>query len=113
MKEKTKFRTKLFRFTTAILFSIFLTLFISNKYGYFEYQKQEQATLTQEQIKQFEQDVKDGKNISLETYTNPTKKNYQTKFSQAGLNLSNSIADLVKRGVENFFGSIDRLVTQS
>lgn len=112
MKDKKKLRTKLFRFTFTILFAIFITLFVSNKYGYFEYQKHEQVTLTQEQIKQFEQDVKEGKNISLEDYKANTNKNYQTRLSQAGLNISNTVADFVKKGVEGFFGSIDKLVTQ-
>lgn len=112
MKDKNKLRTKIFRFTLSILFAIFITLFISNEFGYFEYQKHEQITLTQEQIEKFEQDVKEGKNISLEDYVNNTNKNYQTNFSQMGLNLSNKIADTIKSGVEMFFSSIDKLVTQ-
>lgn len=112
MKDKKKLRTKLFRMTFVILFAIFITLFISNKYGYFEYKKQEQVSLTQEQIKQFEQDVKEGKNISLEDYKDNTNKNYQTKFSQAGLHVSNTLADFIKKGVEGFFGTIDKLVTE-
>lgn len=40
MKEKkVKLRTKVFRFTVIILFIMFLTLFVSNKNGYYEYQK--------------------------------------------------------------------------
>ena len=54
MKEsKTKIQTKIFRLLLGISFTIYITTYISNKYGYYEYKKHEQATLTQEQIKKF------------------------------------------------------------
>ncbi len=112
MKE-IKLRTKIFRITFIILFAIFLTMFISNKYGYYEYKKTEQVTLTQEQIKQFEEDVKNGVNIDLENYLEKTNKNYQTKFSQIGLNISNSVADIVKNGVDGMFKYISKYMVES
>ncbi|MEG2322152.1 MAG: hypothetical protein RSB71_01505 [Bacilli bacterium] len=107
---KVKLRTKVFRLSFIITFAIFFTLFLSNKYGYYEYKKHEQVTLTNEEIKRFEQDVKDGKNTQIGDYLKHTNKNYQTKFSQAGLNLSNSISKVIKSGVESFFASIDKMV---
>ena len=88
-------------------------MFVSNKYGYYEYKKQEQVTLTAEQIKQFEEDVKNGKNIDLENYLEKTNKNYQTKFSQLGLNVSNSIANTIENGVNKLFGYISKFVVES
>lgn len=111
--KPVKLRTKVFRSTVVILFAIFLTMFVSNKYGYYEYKKQEQVTLTAEQIKQFEEDIKNGKNIDLENYLEKTNKNYQTKFSQLGLNLSNSIANTIEKGVNKFFGYISKFVVES
>ena len=113
MKEnKVKLRTKVFRFCITILFVTFLTLFISNKYGYYEYKKHEQVTLTAEQIKQFENDVKDGKSVDIESYLSKTNPNYQTKLSQFGLNISNSISKIVKDGVEGIFSRINKLVEE-
>ncbi len=111
--KQVKLRTKIFRLTFVILFAIFLTMFVSNKYGYYEYKKREQVTLTAEQIKQFEEDVKNGKNVDLENYLEKTNKNYQTKFSQLGLNISNSIANTIESGVNKFFGYISKFVTES
>ena len=111
--KPVKLRTKVFRSTVVILFAIFLTMFVSNKYGYYEYKKQEQVTLTAEQITQFEEDVKNGKNMDLENYLEKTNKNYQTKFSQLGLNISNSIADTIEKGVNKFFGYISKFVVES
>jgi len=109
---KVKLRTKIFRITMLILFAILMTIFISNKNGYYEYQKHEQVTLTEEQIKKFEEDVKNGINIDLENYLKDTTKDYQTKLSQVGLNVSNTLANTVKKGFDNFFKYIGKLVTE-
>lgn len=111
--KKIKLRTKVFRISVSLLFAVFLTVFMSNKYGYYEYKKHEQVALTEEQIKRFEEDIKQGKNVDLEDYVSNTNKNYQTKFSQAGLNLSNGISNIVQKGVESFFSSIEKLVTEN
>lgn len=111
--KKNKMVNKVFKMSLIIMFAIFLTMFFSNKYGYYEYQKSKQVTLTQEQIKKFEDDVKNGKNVQLENYLQDTTKNYQTPLSQMGLNVSNSIAGVVKKGVDGFFGYINKLVNQT
>jgi len=110
--KNIKLRTKVFRITFIILFAVYLTVYISNKYGYYEYKKHEQVTLTNEQIKKFEQDVKDGKEIDIENYVSSVNKNYQTKLSQMGLNLSNGLSSIIKKGVDGFFKYIESLVTQ-
>lgn len=62
MKEsKTKIQTKIFRLLLGISFTIYITTYISNKYGYYEYKKHEQATLTQEQIKNLNKMLKQEK----------------------------------------------------
>lgn len=110
--KKVKLRTKVFRVSFIVLFAIFITVFVSNKYGYYEYKKHEQVTLTEEQIKKFEEDVKNGVSIDIENYVTNTNKNYQTKLSQAGLNISNTLANTVKKGFDNFFNHIGKLVTE-
>lgn len=111
--KKNKLCNNIFKITLIVMFAIFLTMFVSNKYGYYEYKKSRQVTLTQEQIKKFEEDVKNGKNVELENYLQDTTKNYQTSLSQLGLNVSNSLAGVVKKGIDGFFGYINRLVTQN
>ena len=50
--------------------------------------------------------------VVVENYVNGTTKNYQTKLSQMGLNISNGIAGLIKTGVDGFFKYIGNAVTQ-
>ena len=109
--KKTKIINKVFKMTLLISFAIFITMFISNKYGYYDYKKMEKVTLTQEQIKRFEEDVKNGKNVELENYLENTNKNYQTNLSQLGLNASNTLSGIIKKGVDSIFGYINKLVS--
>ena len=113
MKDKKKLPNKIFKMSMVVLFAVFITIFISNKYGYYEYKKLKQVTLTQEQIKKFEEDVKNGVNVEIENYLSDVNRNYQTKLSQAGLDVSNSIAGIVRKGVDGFFGYINKLVTEN
>ena len=46
-------------------------------------------------------------------YLEKTNKNYQTKFSQIGLNISNSVADIVKNGVDGMFKYISKYMVES
>lgn len=112
-EEKIKLRTYIFRTVVIVSFAIFLTLFFGNKYGYYDYKNYEKVSLTQDQIKKFEQDVRDGKQIDLEEYLVNTNKNYHTKLSKAGLNISNGVSRFIKKGVEGFFDSVSKMVTEN
>lgn len=111
--KKVKLRTKVFRISFIILFAVFITTFVSNKYGYYEYKKHEQVTLTNEQIKKFEADIKEGKEIDIEDYTKDITKNYQTKLSQMGLNVSNGASKIIKTSVNSFFKYVDSFINES
>ena len=56
---------KVFKWSFNFLLVIFLTLYFSQLTGYYEYQNYQKMIMTEEQIKQFEQDIKDGKEVSL------------------------------------------------
>lgn len=73
--------------------------------------KRKQTTLTADQIEQFEQDVKDGKEVDIESYLANTNPNYQTKFSKVGLDISKSVSNVVKKGVESF-NQLNKFVTE-
>lgn len=113
MKDKNKLINKTFKMFVIISFAIYLTIFISNKYGYYEYQKLKQVTLTQEQIKKFEEDVKNGNNVEIEDYLDNVNVNYQTKLSQIGLNISNTLSKTISKGVDGFFSYVDKLIEAS
>ena len=113
MIEKKKIRAQLFRIIVIISFVCFLTLFIANRYGYYEFRNYERTMLTLEQIKQFEQDVQDGKEIDLQNYLTNIRKNYQNNISRAGLTISNTVSNIVRRGVEGGFDFISRMINEN
>ena len=48
-----------------VFFLIFIALYIALESGYYDVKMGRKATITEEKLKEFEQDVKDGKNIDL------------------------------------------------
>lgn len=110
--KPTKIRTQVFRVVVIILICHFYDYIYQQQVWLLWYKKHEQVVLTEEQIKQFEQDVKDGKNIDLQNYLENTNKDYQTKFSQLGLNVSNSLANIVKNSVDGFFKYVSKFVVE-
>lgn len=110
MKKDKK--NKIFSRIIIILFVIYITIYISQLTGYYEYKNYQKMVLTKEQVRQFEQDVKDGKNVKLNDYVVNTNKYYQTRLSKAGLDLSNIISDLVQKGISSSFDFLVKLVDE-
>ena len=91
---------------------IFLVMYFSSGNGYYQYELNKKTNLTEEAIKRFEQDVKDGKEIDINDYLVNEKKDYSNNFSRAGLNLSNNIKKIFSEGVKLLFDSIGNLVDE-
>lgn len=106
---KKKIGNQIFKYLFIICFIIFLTIYISQATGYYEYSQYKKKELTEEEIKKFEQDIKDGKEIDIESYI-PKEKNYQNKISQAGLLVSEKIGEYTVKGITFIFGSIGKLI---
>lgn len=105
-------RYKIFKWAFTLLFIIFMTLYFSQLTGYYEYQNYQKMVMTEEQIKKFEQDVRDGKEVDIKDYTENTVRNYDNPFSNLGLNLSKLISGLVEDGVIKLFSSIAGMVNE-
>lgn len=107
---KKKWVNRIFKYVFVLLFIAFLTLYLSQATGYYEYENHQKAALTDEQIKQFEKDVKDGKNIKIEDYIEKTSVDYSNKASDIGSKFSNTVNKGVKKGIETFFGALNKLI---
>lgn len=71
-----------------VLFVIYISLFIAGESGYYENKVNEQITLTEENIKQFEEDVKNNKEIDIQNYVEKEQIDYSCGFSDLGDNVS-------------------------
>lgn len=114
MKEKDieKIYNSIIKFIFIILLIAFIALYISDKTGYYEVNERKKAVLTEEKIKQFEEDIKNGKNVDLETYLENTKVNYNNKTSRLGLFLSDKIGEYVRDGIEVAFGALNEIIKE-
>lgn len=99
-----------FRFFMITLFVIFITLYVSEATGYYDYKQHQKTELTKEKIKQFEQDVKAGKKIDMNNYLEIKEYSYKNNFSQAGLKLSNYVSAKVQKGVKSVFSLLEKLL---
>jgi hypothetical protein len=89
MNDKKKNNKNWVKGPLIFLFVIFITLYISQITGYYEFDQYKRTRLTEEKIKSFEKDIKAGKKINLSNYIDSTKKNYNNNISKSGLRLSN------------------------
>lgn len=103
---------KIFHGFIWFLFLSFLVIYFAQASGYYEEQNNKKATLTEEKIKQFEEDVKNGEEIKVENYVVNMKKNYENKLSTFGLFTSKFIAKYFKKGINGIFGGIDKVMNE-
>ena len=79
---------KVFYIILSILFIIFLIIFISTNSGYYEYKNNQKTIFTEEKIKEFEKDIKEGKNIKINNYLKDDSKNYSNRLTDIGDGIS-------------------------
>lgn len=108
MKKNKK--NKIFKFIFMIFFMSFLVIYFSELTGYYEYQNYKKTTLTEEQIKKFEQDVKNGKEVDINKYLEKEEKKYNNKLSSLSNKFSTTISDIVQSGVDNTFKFLSKFV---
>lgn len=109
---KNKKINKLFKTLFFLCFISYLTFYVAGQSGYYEYTERKKMTFTKEQIEQFENDVKEGKNIDIKEYLKGTDKNYQNKISKATLSLSETISKYTKKGVNTIFTKLGKVVEE-
>ena len=97
---------KIFKTIIYLIIIIFLCSYFIETSGYYEYNLQNRKNLTEEGIKKFEQDVKEGKEIDINNYL--TKKNidYSNKLtkttSQMSIKLNNYLKEFLTNGLNIF-----------
>lgn len=106
-KKKIYKLVKFFIFTSFITF---LALYISASAGYFEYRTNKKVSLTNAQIKEFEKEVNEGKNVDIKKYIDVNNVNYQNKLSKMGLSLSKITEHTVRKIISGSFKFLSKLI---
>lgn len=108
MKKDKK--NKLCKFVFNLFFLSFFVIYLSELTGYYEYQNYKKTSLTEEQIKKFENDIKNGNEVDIHEYLIVDNKKYDNNLSKLASKLSDVISELVNNGVEYTFKYISKLI---
>ena len=104
-------KTNLTRLIVLILVFLFFVLYFMQASGYNEYARNRENMLTEEQIKEYEEDIENGKDVTIKDYLNKDKVNYDNKVSELGLDLSELIGDIFNKGMNTFFEMLNEAVS--
>ena len=107
--QKKKFNW--FGFILTSFFLVYLAFYIAYHSGYYESTISKHTIITQEKLEEFEEDVKNNKEIDIKDYIDKDKKDYSSKVSKIGSKISSSIDSFMEGGMSDFFNFLGRLFT--
>ena len=100
-------KSNFIKIMSLTVFLIFIALYYSSNSGLIDYQARNKTVLTEEQIKQFEDDVANNVEIDLKKYIEDNEKKYDNNISKTTLKLSNMIGETIQSGLDFFFGKLE------
>ena len=103
-------KKKIIKVVFIITFLSFIIAYVIEKSGYYEYNLRNKTVLTKESMEQFEKDVNDGKDVSIEDYVVNTSTDYTTKLTRNTNKISIKVNNILKKGIEGVFKVLGKFV---
>ena len=103
-------KNNVLRIIFLTLVFLFVGLYSASNAGYIDYQARNQMVLTEEQIKKFEEDVKENKPIDIENYVINKEETYNNNLSKLSLKLSNAIGKTFQSTLDYLFGKLEGMM---
>lgn len=100
------------KYMSLTVFLVFLALYYSSNAGLIDYQAKNKTVLTEEQIKMFEEDVKNNVSIDLKKYINDKEEEYDNNISKTTLKLSNKIGETIQGALDFLFGKMEDMMNE-
>lgn len=110
MVEKKKKKNILF-YIFILFLIIYFSLYISIATGYYEVKNNNEMNITKEKMKEFENDINEGKNVNIDKYIKKDYTEYRNVVSDFGYGISSTVEFLVNRGIKYTFGFVSKLLT--
>lgn len=107
---KKKERNPFFRILSA-LFLLFISLYIALESGYYEAKVTKKTAMTEESIKKFEQDIKEGNPIDVNSYTYNEHKDYSNNTTDAAIFIGSKVESFMSNGITEIFDIVKSLFT--
>ena len=99
--------TKLIIIATLI---IFVSAYIISESGYYEYTMQQRTIITNEKIKEFEEDIRNNESIDLKEYLDKEQNDYSNKITTLVYNISDNSNKLARKAIKYLFKKLGSLV---
>ena len=101
---------KIIKLISVVVIIAFLLSYIIEKTGYYEYNLQSKKNLTEEEIKQFESDVKAGKDVDLTEYLTDNKIDYSNSLTRTTSEVSLKLNKYLNKAINNTFDIFGKLI---
>ena len=92
-----------------LLFVLFLVMYISKETGFYEFKAYNKSRLTTEEIKRFEKDISEGKNVTLNDYKVSEYKDYSNFITKGGSNLNKMVETIMNKGIKKTLKVLNHL----
>jgi len=102
---------KVAKILSAILIIIFFILYFSYKNGYYIDKNKEKVLLTEEKIREYEEDLKNGVDVSKKDYVVITE-NYDNDYTRLSLKLSKKIENGIDKIIKYLFSKISNTINE-
>lgn len=93
-----------------IILLAFIFSYVIEESGYYEYNLQSKKNLTEEEIKKFEQDVKEGKDVDIKNYLQESTTDYSNNLTRTTSKLSINLNKYLNKAISNTFNIFGRLI---
>lgn len=100
MENNNKKKSNIFFRVLFVLFVLFLCVYSISSNGYIEKNNENKTLFTEEQIKKFENDVEEGKEIDINEYILPNDIDYSNSISDLGEKISNAIDFTANKSID-------------
>ena len=103
-------KNKFLKVIIIIIIVVFVSAYYISNSGYYEYHMQQKTVLTNDKIKEFEEDVKNGKNIDEKIYLEDTDKDYSNNISNIIYKISTDGTKVTRKIIKKLFKKLSYLV---
>ena len=103
----------IFRIVLLVLFILFAGVYLVGNSGYYDYDVTFKTRLTEQQIKEFEEDIKNGEVIDVDSYLELNEKNYDNKISKTTLDISRKISITFDKAITFIFEKLNDVMMES
>lgn len=100
---------KLIKFIFSVTVIIFFCAYFIERTGYYEYKLQNRKVLTEQEMTNFENDIKEGKDVDIRDYLSNTNVDYSTNLTKTTSNISIKLNKYLKNFLVNGFDVFDAL----